>query len=129
MKIFSKAILPEGFQASAKACGLKKSGKLDLALFYSEVPALAGAMFTVNTMAAAPVKICREHLKKNKFFRAIIANSGNANCFTGNAGLSDARSTAEIISRQLESRRGDLRLCGVVKKDGRAPFRRNDRIP
>jgi N-acetylglutamate synthase/N-acetylornithine aminotransferase len=36
---FKKAILPKGFRASGLACGLKKSGKLDLALFYSEVPA------------------------------------------------------------------------------------------
>ena len=118
MKIFSKAILPAGFKASGKACGLKKTGKFDLALFYSEVPALAAAMFTINTMPAAPVLICREHLKKSKFFRAIIANSGNANCFTGNPGLSDSRLTAQILSRKLKITEGSVLVgsTGVIGK-------------
>ncbi len=102
MKIINKAVLPLGFLASAKACGLKKSGKLDLALFYSQVPAKTAAVFTTNSIPAAPVIVCREHLKKGNFFQAIIANSGNANCFTGAAGLSNARSTAEILAGQLK---------------------------
>jgi len=102
MKIIYKAILPLGFQASAKACGLKKSGQLDLALFYSTVPAQAKAMFTTNKMSAAPVRVCKEHLKKGKFFQAIIVNSGNANCFTGVAGLEHARRTTELIARQIK---------------------------
>ncbi len=31
----NKAILPAGFQANGLSCGLKKSGKPDLALIYS----------------------------------------------------------------------------------------------
>jgi glutamate N-acetyltransferase / amino-acid N-acetyltransferase len=102
VKIINKAILPSGFKASAKACGLKRSGKLDLALFYSQVPAQTAAVFTTNTMAAAPVTVCREHLKKGKLFQAIIANSGNANCFTGVSGLKISRLTAEAIAGQLK---------------------------
>lgn len=102
MKIIRKAILPSGFQASAEACGLKKSGKLDLALFYSTVPAKTKAMFTTNSLPAAPVIVCKEHLQKNKLFQAIIVNSGNANCFTGNAGLEGARRTAEALAGQLK---------------------------
>ena len=102
MKIINKAILPSGFAASAKACGLKRSGKLDLALFYSQVPAKTAAVFTKSSMAAAPVRVCREHLKKGKLFQAIIANSGNANCFTGISGLKIARLTAGTLAKQLK---------------------------
>ena len=118
MKIIHKAILPSGFQASAKACGLKKSGKLDLALFYSTVPAKTTAMFTTNSMAAAPVIVCREHLKKNKLFQAIIVNSGNANCFTGNAGLVGARQTAEVLASQLKIKDNSVLVgsTGVIGK-------------
>ncbi len=118
MKIIHKAILPSGFQASAKACGLKKSGKLDLALFYSTVPAKTTAMFTTNKMPAAPVIVCKEQLKKNKLFQAIIINSGNANCFTGNAGLAGARRTAEALAGQLKIQKGSVLVgsTGVIGK-------------
>jgi glutamate N-acetyltransferase / amino-acid N-acetyltransferase len=101
VKIFHKAVLPLGFKASAVACGLKRSGKLDLALVYSIIPARASAMFTSNKIVAAPVKVCKKHLKEEKFFQAIIANSGNANCFTGSAGLKNASRTAELLAREL----------------------------
>lgn len=101
MKIFKKAILPKGFKANGLACGIKRSGKLDLALFCSQVNAKASCLFTTNSMLAAPLKLAKAYLKKNKDFGAIIVNSGNANCFTGNAGLKDAEVTAEALAKEL----------------------------
>ncbi|HQQ06896.1 MAG TPA: bifunctional glutamate N-acetyltransferase/amino-acid acetyltransferase ArgJ [Candidatus Omnitrophota bacterium] len=94
MEILPHAVLPQGFAANAVACGLKRSGKPDLALIYSLRPAHASCMFTTNKIIAAPVILCKENLRKNRVFHAVIANSGNANCFTGSAGLADARKTA-----------------------------------
>ena len=51
----SEAALPLGFRFSATACGLKKTGALDLALLSSDVPASAAAVFTKNLVVAAPV--------------------------------------------------------------------------
>jgi len=118
VKIFQKAILPRGFKASAIACGLKKSGKLDLALFYSVFPAQARGMFTTNKMAAAPIKVCREHLKSAGSFQAIIANSGNANCFTGKRGLNDARETAKLLALELKIKKESVLVgsTGVIGK-------------
>jgi glutamate N-acetyltransferase/amino-acid N-acetyltransferase len=118
VKISYKAVLPKGFKASAAACGLKKSGKLDLALFYSIIPAQASAMFTSNKMAAAPVKVCREHLKKTRFFQAIIANSGNANCFTGLAGLKACRHNVEVLAKELVVEKKSILVgsTGVIGK-------------
>ncbi|MCU0650704.1 MAG: bifunctional ornithine acetyltransferase/N-acetylglutamate synthase, partial [Candidatus Omnitrophica bacterium] len=101
MKIIKKAVLPEGFKANGVFCGLKKSGKPDLALIHSERPAIAGCMFTTNKILAAPVILCKEHLKKNKVYHSIIANSGNANCFTGAPGLADARKMSVAASDEL----------------------------
>jgi len=101
MKIYKKAILPLGFKASGLACGIKKSGKLDLALFYSDLPARATCQFTTNKIQAAPIKINKRHLKGNRYFQAIIINSGNANCFTGNLGIKDAEETTKVLADNL----------------------------
>ena len=99
--IYRKAILPLGFKANALACGLKKSGKLDLALFYSQNPAKAVCLFTANKIQAAPLKVNKKYLKINKHFKAVIANSGNANCFTGIAGLKDAQDMSLFVAKTL----------------------------
>ena len=92
--------LPQGFSSSAIACGLKKNNQLDLALIYSEVPAASFGMFTKNRFAAAAVKVCREHLQAGRS-QAIVVNSGNANCYTGKIGLSNARKTARLTAKLL----------------------------
>ena len=73
MKILSRVILPAGFKAGGIACGLKKSGNADLALIYTDSPAVASCLFTVNKIVAAPVVLCREYLRKNNEFHAILA--------------------------------------------------------
>ena len=59
----SEASLPHGFRFAATACGLKKTGALDLAIISSDVPASAAAVFTQNLVVAAPVVISKEHLR------------------------------------------------------------------
>jgi len=127
MRVYAKAILPAGFSANAVASGLKKSGKLDLALFYSQVPAKASCKFTTNTILAAPLIVCKEHLQRNKRFRAVIVNSGNANCFTGKTGIADAQETARILAKALKIKKeaalvsstgviGKRLPMGIIKK-------------
>jgi len=101
MKLLKDAILPKGFIASGLHCGLKKSGKPDLALFCSEVPARAACLFTVNKMQAAPILLSKKHLKASGYHQAIIVNSGNANCFTGSRGVSDALGEAKGVADAL----------------------------
>lgn len=80
---------PKGFKAAGIHCGIKKAKK-DLALIYSEAPAAAAAVFTLNKVQAAPVLVCKEHLAGSEKHRAIIVNSGNANACTGEQGFKDA---------------------------------------
>ncbi|MFA5090940.1 MAG: bifunctional glutamate N-acetyltransferase/amino-acid acetyltransferase ArgJ [Candidatus Omnitrophota bacterium] len=98
MNLYKKAILPAGFKANGVSCGIKRKGRLDLALFYSSLPAVAACRFTANDIKAAPVILTKNHLDKSAAFQAIIANSGNANCFTGNRGLRDAQSITEGLA-------------------------------
>lgn len=88
---------PRGFWAGTAACGLKKKGGEDLAIIFSERPAVAAAVFTQNLVFAAPVQVSREHLR-NKSHRAIVVNSGGANACTGVEGLKDSRHTAHLVA-------------------------------
>ncbi len=90
---------PRGFRAAAVRCGLKKQG-YDLAVIFSDQPAVAAAVFTQNLVQAAPVMLSREHLR-HKQHRAILVNSGGANACTGEPGLEDARRSALVLARFL----------------------------
>lgn len=95
------SVLPAGFKASGVCAHIKKSAKLDLALLYSERPCVAAGMFTTNMVKAAPVEACIKILNGNKPVRAIVANSGNANCMTGARGLRDALATTQVVASEL----------------------------
>jgi glutamate N-acetyltransferase/amino-acid N-acetyltransferase len=92
--------LVRGFKASVMAAGIKKRGGLDLALIFSEKEASAAGVFTGNKVKAAPVLLSQENIKKGRA-RAIIANSGNANACTGEAGLQSARYTIQSVAEEL----------------------------
>jgi glutamate N-acetyltransferase/amino-acid N-acetyltransferase len=91
---------PKGFLASGVKAGIKKSGRADLALLYSEVPAVAAAAFTTNRFQASPVKVSKAHIKDKKH-QAIIVNSGNANCANGSMGDRDAIKMTELIGKAM----------------------------
>ena len=90
----------KGFSFSAVEAAIKKPGRLDLALIFSETPAHVAAVFTTNQVQAAPVLISRKRAK-NGMARALLVNSGNANACTGEQGMADAlecgRRTAEAL--------------------------------
>jgi glutamate N-acetyltransferase/amino-acid N-acetyltransferase len=87
-----------GIKASARPSSGSK--KRDLALIYSEKSCTAAAMFTTNRVQAASVVVSREHIAGGKL-HAIIANSGNANACTGEAGLHSARRMAELAADEF----------------------------
>ena len=115
-KRLSASLLPRKFSFSAAACGLKRSG-LDLALLVSEAPASAACVFTTNLVQAAPVLLTHAHLRRSSGrMRALIVNSGNANCATGPAGLAASRATAMSVARALGCRPEEVLVCstGVI---------------
>ena len=83
-----KILVPRGFRFAAVVAGIKASGRPDLALAEVAGGATAAALFTRNRMVAAPVEAGRSALKASGGrVRAVIVNSGNANCATGRAGI------------------------------------------
>jgi len=90
---------PAGFRAAGVACGIKKTGALDLAIVVADTPAAAAGVFTTNRALAAPVLVSREHLvRSGGLARAVVVNSGCANACTGPEGLAVARSSADFIA-------------------------------
>jgi glutamate N-acetyltransferase / amino-acid N-acetyltransferase len=81
-----------GFVASGVHCGIRRE-RADLAVVRSLPRATGTAMFTVNRMQAAPVKVSKEHLAAAAP-QAVVINSGVANAATGARGERDARTTA-----------------------------------
>jgi glutamate N-acetyltransferase/amino-acid N-acetyltransferase len=113
----SEAALPHGFRFAATACGLKKTGALDLAIFSSDVPASAAAVFTQNLVVAAPVTLSKKHLQLSKGrMRAVVVNAGNANCATGAHGDAVSLRTVEETARRLRVQPHEVFVCstGVI---------------
>jgi glutamate N-acetyltransferase/amino-acid N-acetyltransferase len=97
----SRVTIP-GFTFAAISAGIKDSGEKDLALIYSDVPAVTAALFTTNRIKAAPVKLGISRLSRQKYCRAVIINSGNANACTGNQGIKDARRMITEAAKELD---------------------------
>ena len=93
--------LPLGYTYAATYAGIRKAEKDDVALIVSGLAANAAGVFTQNRVQAAPVKLCRRHLKLSKgLVGAILVNAGNANCATrtGDAvALATAKSAAKLL--------------------------------
>lgn len=98
----STLTLPQGFKAMGVHAGLRRKGRLDLGLLYSEVPAAAAAVYTVNALQAAPLKVTQASLAVDNRLQAVLVNSAIANACTGEQGLLDAKQTqrkvAEVFS-------------------------------
>jgi glutamate N-acetyltransferase/amino-acid N-acetyltransferase len=93
--------LPLGYAYAATYAGIRQADKDDLALIVTGLPANAAAVFTQNRVQAAPVRLCRRHLKLSKgLVGAILVNAGNANCATrtGDAvALASAKAAAKLL--------------------------------
>jgi len=92
---------PKGFKAAGLRSGVKKK-RNDLGLIFSEIPANAAAVYTLNAIQAAPLHITKASIQNGRKIQAVIANSGNANACTGAQGEQDAKmmqqKTAELLS-------------------------------
>jgi len=100
VRVAKRPIVVPGFCFAGVACGLKASGKKDLALLVSEVPATAVAAFTTNKVKAAPVLVGQERVKTGQI-QAVVVNSGNANASTAQPGLRLARDTCAHVAQTL----------------------------
>ena len=115
MKKTADKKIPQGFFFSVTEAAIKKPGRRDLALIFSEVESAIAGTFTTNTVKAAPVQLCMQKIKSGRG-QAILVNSGNANACTGRQGMKDARDMVTAASKQLGINAGLTYLCstGVI---------------
>ncbi len=106
-----------GFTAAGIAAGIKRSGKPDLALIACEIPAVSACVITKNSIKAAPIVVCQKKMRRQRA-QAILVNSGNANCFTGQFGLLYAQKSTELIGRLLAIADEDVLVAstGIIGK-------------
>ena len=97
--LLPESTVPLGFQFAAVTAGIKPSGRPDLACAVAPPGTTAAAMFTGNLVVAAPVTVGQGNLRASGgAVRAVVVNSGNANCATGAAGLAAARETCRAAA-------------------------------
>ncbi|HKL48040.1 MAG TPA: bifunctional ornithine acetyltransferase/N-acetylglutamate synthase, partial [Desulfuromonadales bacterium] len=90
----------QGFKFASRSAGIKKNGKFDLAMIYSEKPARCAGVFTTNKVLAPPLVVSAGRIEKG-LCQAVVVNSGNANACTGSQGLKDALRTGELAAASL----------------------------
>ncbi len=104
---------PQGFRASGVTAGLKPSGKPDVALVVNDGPlAAAAAVYTSNRCKANPV-LWSEKASADGTVRAVVLNSGGANCYTGPRGFQTTHATAELVGELIGVGAGDVVVCST----------------
>jgi len=104
---------PDGFRAAGVASGLKASGKRDIALVVNDGPKhAAAAVFTSNRCKANPILWSQEVIKSG-LARAIILNSGGANCYTGPQGFQTTHATAERVGELIGAGAAEILVCST----------------
>lgn len=104
---------PAGFVAAGAAIGLKSSGNKDFALVVNQGPTFDSAsVFTSNRCKANPV-LWSEQVVKDGVVRAVVLNSGGANCYTGPEGFQTTHQVAEKVGELVGIAAGDVVVCST----------------
>ena len=103
----------EGFLAGSVASGLKSSGGLDVTVVQNTGPSdVAAAVFTSNRAKANPILWSMEAIKDGAA-RAVVLNSGGANCYTGAEGFQVSHKSAELVADSLSISAQDVLVCST----------------
>lgn len=104
---------PHGFTAAGVAAGLKSTGAKDLALVVNQGPTFDSAsVFTANRCLANPV-LWSQEVVKDGTVRAVVLNSGGANCYTGPDGFQTTHAVAEKVAEGLGIGAIDVVVCST----------------
>ena len=93
---------PKGFLSGSIFSGIKSPGqdKRDIGIIYSESDCISAGTFTQNSVVSPSVTWTKD-ITSNGNVKAIVANSGCANCAVGEQGLIDAKEMASIAANSL----------------------------
>ena len=104
---------PKGFVAAGVMAGLKASGGLDVALVVNQGPNNAvAAVFTTNRCLANPILWSKQVISGGQA-RAIVLNSGGANCYTGAQGFQTTHATAEKLAELTGFPAAEIVVCST----------------
>lgn len=104
---------PLGFRAAGVCAGLKSTGAPDMALIVNDGPSSASAsVFTANRCKANPV-LWSQEAAKDGLARAVVINSGGANCYTGPDGFAITHRSAERVADLLQISALDVVVCST----------------
>ncbi len=103
---------PKGFLAAGISCGIKQSGKKDLAIIACPTGAKAAGLFTTNKIVAASVTVCKKHIKTSSI-EAVIVNSGNANACTGKTGEKNAQTMCKKTAELIDAKAGQVLIAST----------------
>jgi glutamate N-acetyltransferase/amino-acid N-acetyltransferase len=104
---------PTGFRAAGVTAGLKSTGARDMALVVNDGPSAASAsVFTSNRCKANPV-LWSQQVVKDGTVRAVVLNSGGANCYTGPDGFRTTHAVAERVADRLGIGAADVVVCST----------------
>jgi glutamate N-acetyltransferase / amino-acid N-acetyltransferase len=105
--------LPAGFRAAGVAAGLKSTGARDVALVVNDGPCHDSAtVFTSNRCKANPV-LWSEQVVRDGVVRAVVLNSGGANCYTGPEGFQTTHAVAERVADLVGIGALDVVVCST----------------
>jgi glutamate N-acetyltransferase / amino-acid N-acetyltransferase len=97
-----QSLLPvAGVRLGYAEAHVRKPNRKDMLVVALDEGARAAGVFTQNRFCAAPVLVCREHLKHTHDIRALVINTGCANAGTGERGMADARAMAAEVAVAL----------------------------
>ena len=104
---------PRGFRAAGVAAGIKPSGGKDVGLVVNDGPEFSSAsVFTANRCKANPV-LWSQEVVKDGTVRAVVLNSGGANCYTGAEGFRTTHAVAEQTAQGLGVGAVDVVVCST----------------
>ncbi len=94
-----------------------REGKYGVSVILCE-NSTASAVFTTNKVVAAPVTYTK-NVVENGIVSAVVVNSGNANCFTGQQGIEDCRRIVDLASKELDIPASEIAVCstGVIGRE------------
>ena len=101
-----------GIRLASHACGVRYAGRTDLLLVEMDKGTAAAGVFTRSLTASAPVEWCRTAVAKGSA-RALVVNSGNANAFTGSAGVASVKRTVASTSALLACKESEVYIAST----------------
>ncbi len=101
-----------GVRLASHACGIRYKGRTDLLLVEVDAGTSVAGVYTRSLTCSAPVEWCKEASAKGKG-RLLIVNSGNANAFTGAAGVASVERTVAKAAAMFDCKKSEVYVAST----------------